>query len=374
MLLRDVLDPREWPILLADRHERAGRPGAAERIYRRLLARQPRRPSALIGLGRLLLRERRFEEAVDVWRRMVDLSPQRAGPSFQLARAFHRSGRLADALDQYHQVLRLAPGHDKAIEAIAELSAVLDRAYVAPITLSRSPAAPPIGGLAKAGPRGVALDLALARQHEAAGDWDQAEQVYRRLLEHDPQNRNALQRLAQLLSRDPSRLEQALDLWRLVAERDISSPLALVQRATLLERARRPVEAEAEYRSALKRAPLDASALMGLARLTFAQAKWNVAATTFETLHNLNSNRPDVLVGLGRSLQALDRVDDALAAYKKVLVLDPTNANALLYSGRLLRQLGRTQEAIEAWSKVCAQKVARDAGSGHRGADRRRSR
>ncbi len=355
MLLRDVLDPREWPVLLADRHERAGRPGAAERIYRRLLARHPRRASALIGLGRLLLRERRFEEAVDIWRRMVDVSPQRTGPAFQLARALHRSGRLEEALDQYHHVLGLAPGHDKAIEAIAELSAVLDRRYVAPVTIPRSPTAPSVPGLAKASPQGVALELALARQHEQATDWDRAEQVYRRLLERDPQDRNALQRLAQLLSRDPGRLEQALDLWRLVAERETSSPLALVQRAALLERARRPMEAEAEYRAALKRAPLDASALMGLARLTFAQAKWSVAATTFETLHSINSQRPDVLVGLGRSLQALDRVDEALAAYTKVLVLDPSNANALLYSGRLLRQLGRTQEAIEAWSKVCAQ-------------------
>src|SRR4029453_269958 len=113
--------------------------------------------------------------------------------------------------------------------------------------------------------------------------------------------------------------EQALDLWRVVAEGDPSPPTALVPPAILLERARRPVEAEAEYRAALKRAPLDATALMGLARLTFAQAKWSVAITTFETLHKLNPNRPDVLAGLGRSQQALDRVDEALISYAKVL-------------------------------------------------------
>lgn len=316
--------------MLAERHERAGRPVAAERIYRRLLARQPRRPSALIGLGRLLLRERRFEEAVDIWQRMVDISPRRTGPAFQLARALHRSGRLEAAVDKYLEVLQLDPGHEKAAEAVDELRGVLD-------------------------PQGVGFDLALARQHEQANDWDEAEQVYWRLLDQDPQDRNALPRLAQLLSRNSSRLEQALDLWRVIAERDASSPHALIQRATLLERARRPAEAEAEYRAALARAPLDASALMGLGRLTFAQAKWTIAAATFETLHKLNPKRADVLVGLGRSLQALDRADEALAAYRRVLLLDPTNANALLYSGRLLRQLGRTQEAIEAWSKVCTQ-------------------
>jgi glycosyltransferase involved in cell wall biosynthesis/tetratricopeptide (TPR) repeat protein len=195
----------------------------------------------------------------------------------------------------------------------------------------------------------------LARGHEKASEWEQAEQTYRSILKENPRDRNALHRLAQLLSRDASRLEQALDLWRVVAEGEPSAPYALVQRAILPERARRPVEAEVEYRAGLKRAPLDATALMGLARLTFAQAKWNVAAATFENLHKLNPNRADVLVGLGRSQQALARVDEALDSYAKVLALDPTNANALLYSGRLLRQLGRSQEAINAWSKVCAQ-------------------
>ncbi|WP_422002543.1 tetratricopeptide repeat protein [Reyranella sp.] len=332
MGLRVVLDPREWPVLLAERHERAGRPGAAERIYRRLLSRQPRRPSALIGLGRLLLRERRFEEAVVVWRRMVDLSPQRVGPVFQLARALHRSGKIEAAVDQYVEVLRIDPGHEKAAEAIAELGRQ-DAADLVAI------------------PRTA---LALAREHEKASDWERAERAYRTILQENPQDRDALLRLARLLSLDASRLEQALDLWRVVAEGDERAPHALVQRATLLERARRFAEAEAEYRAALARAPLDTAALMGLARLTFAQARWSVAAATFETLHRLNPGRPDVLVGLGRSQQALDRIDEALASYGKVLALEPTNANALLYSGRLLRQLGRTQEAVRAWSMVCS--------------------
>lgn len=355
MVLHLVLNPREWAVVLAERHESAGRPGAAERIYRRLLARQPRRPSALIGLGRLLLRQRRFEEAVDIWQRMVDVSPRRTGPAFQLARALHRSGRLEAAVDQYLQVLQLAPGHEKAAEAVAELRAVVDRVHVAARAVNLHPPAQVATNAVKTAPQTVGFELALARQYERMNEFDQAEQVYRRILEQNPQDLNALQRLAQLLSRDSSRIEQALDLWRVVAERDANTPFALVQRATLLERARRPGEAEADYRAAVKRAPLDASALMGLARLTFAQAKWNVAAATFETLHKVNPNRADVLVGLGRSLQAVDRVEDALAAYSKVLALEPTNANALLYSGRLLRQLGRTQEAIEAWSRVCAQ-------------------
>ncbi|WP_305186372.1 tetratricopeptide repeat protein [Reyranella sp.] len=358
MVFRDVFNIREWPILLAERHERAGRAPAAETIYRKILARQPQRPSALIGLGRLLMRGSRFEEAVDVWQRMVTIAPHRNGPAFQLARALHRSGRLEAAVAQYLRVLAITPRFEKAFTALEQLRDVVDR--------DPSHAAAFAEHLNSFGParleirfehleQDVGAHLSLARQYEKSNEWDQAETVYRRILERSPDDPNALQRLAQLLSRDSGRLEQALDLWRLVAQRAPTAPFPLVQRAQLLERARRTADAEADYREALKRAPMDAAALFGLARLTFGQARWGVAAVMFDAFYKVNPNRGDALVGLGRSLEKLDRTDEALTAYRKVLAIEPTNANALLYSGRLLRQLGRTEEAIETWQKAVRQ-------------------
>lgn len=358
MVFRDVFNIREWPILLAERHERAGRASAAETIYRKILARQPQRPSALIGLGRLLMRGSRFEEAVDIWQRMVAIAPHRNGPAFQLARALHRSGRLEAAVAQYLEVLDLAPLHEGAFAAVEQLRAVVDRdpghsaafarhtaAFEAALqTIETDPQLP-----------GIEPQLALPQQDENSIKWDQAETIYRKILERSPHDRNALQRLAQLLSRDSSRLEQALHLWRLIARRNPIDPLPLIQRAQLLERARRPADAEADYREALKRTPLNAAALLGVARLTFGQARWNAAAAMFDTFHKANPNRSDALVGLGRSLEKLDRAEEALTAYRKVLAIEPTNANAILYSGRLLRQLRRTEEAIDTWQKAVRQ-------------------
>lgn len=358
MVFRDVFNIREWPILLAERHERAGRAPAAESIYRKMLARQPRRPSALIGLGRLLMRDSRFEEAVEIWQRMVDVAPHRNGPAFQLARALHRSGQLEAAVAQYLRVLKLAPRHEKAFAAMEQLRSVLDRdpghATAFAVHAAAFEAAPQ-ANQAEPPPHGVGSQLALARLYEKSSEWDQAETVYRRILELNPHDPNALQRLAQLLSRDSSRLEQALDLWRLVAQRTPTASFPMIQRAQLLERARRPTDAESDYREALRRAPMDAAALFGLARLTFAQAHWGVAAAMFDAFHKVNPKRGDALVGLGRSLEKLERTDEALAAYRKALAIEPTNANAFLYSGRLLRQLGRTEEAIETWQKAVRQ-------------------
>src|SRR5262249_23414522 len=152
-----------------------------------------------------------------------------------------------------------------------------------------------------------------------------AEATYRDILEQMPDNLQALTRFAQVLSRNLTRIEPALDVWQRLAERDRLAPAPLVQRAQLLERVRRPTEAEVEYRAALRRAPQDEAALFGLARLLSAQSQWHDALTCYEALHNIKPRRTDVLLGLGRCLERLDGADEALAAYEKVLVLDAAN-------------------------------------------------
>ncbi len=457
MLFRKIFDVQEWQILLADHHVRAGRSAVAEQIYRRVLARQSERKSALVGLGRLLLLERRFEEAVEIWRRAVEVNPRRTEAQFQLARALHRSRRFEAAAAQYLNVLALDPLHQKAFEALEQLSERLARtggAGVAAIeaatalaqqmlaqeprskrirsnalallaslrsktdpdsaaenwaqlaaqdprsiepllqiarirkrqqrgdearrffqaVLDRDPdhvealagygqllaASDPAASIrhfvawAERQPRDVAPRLELAQLYQKTQQRERADETYREILERLPGDRNALSRLAQILSRDPARLELALDLWRRIAERDPQAPIPFVQRAYLLERGRRPGEAEIEYRNALERAPRETTALVGLARLLVKQERWREAAQLFEAAHVVNPDRSDVLLGLGRCLERLDRATDALSAYDKVLAIDPADGNALLYRGRLLRQLGRTVEAIEAWREVCA--------------------
>ena len=450
-----VLSLREWRLRLAERHAEAGRSGAAEGTFHKILAREPKQSSALTGLGRLLLRNRRFEEAVEIWQRAVEIRPRSTDPAFQLARALHRSGRLEAAAAQYLRVLELDPLHEKAFIAIEQLSSRLSRSSgtgtaaieaatalarqlveqagsertqnsalsllaslqahtdpdaaaryweqlavqnprsVQPVlavarirkrqhnsgeaqrffraVLDNEPDHPEaLAGLgqcladldhaaavdhfvswSKRRPQEVAPLLELARLHQKAQEWDRAERIYRQILAMIPDDRSSLLRLAQILSRDPSRLELALDLWQRVSERDPAAPLALVQRAYLLERARRPIEAEVEYRAALRRAPKDAMALIGLARLLAKQERWHEASTFFEASHRVSPGRTDVLLGLGRCLERLDQGNEALIAYQKVLALDPANGNAQLYRGRLLRQLGRSDEAIEAWRDVC---------------------
>lgn len=97
-------------------------PALAEKIYRGVLSRQPDRPDALTGLGSLLMRQRRFEEAASLWRSAIAAEPDSPSTLFQLARARHRLGQLEEAADAYLGVASLDDTHAKALAALEELS------------------------------------------------------------------------------------------------------------------------------------------------------------------------------------------------------------------------------------------------------------
>lgn len=447
---------RQWRTFAAERHVRAGRIEAAEAAFRRIITNNPAEKAALAGLGRLLLRERRFGEAVEVWQALVALEPNRPNPTFQLARALHRSGRFEDAASQYLRVVALDPLHEKAYEALDQLTdrllrpgtgsatAVDTASLIAQQVLTLKSGSPKLQAkalglmaalrsridpeaaadfwrrLVDVSPRAIEPRLQLARHHLKAGRNDEAmryfravldlepnhveallscgqmieatdqvaairhfsewarrqpkdaaprlelarlyqhsnagqlaEATYRDIVQNLPDNPAALTRFAQVLSRNVTRIEPALDVWQRIAENDPAAPFPLVQRAQLLERARRPQEAESEYLAALARAPRDEAALFGLARLLVDQSRWAAALERYRTLHAVRPRRTDVLLGIGRCLERLDQPNEALAAYGKVLELDAANANGLLYRGRLLRQLGRSEEAIRTWQEIC---------------------
>src|SRR5262245_10455860 len=117
-----LVDAGEWQLRIASVYEFVHAPFSAEALYRRILRQRPADLRALSRLGRLLLRSRRYDEAIHVWGRTVELHPRLTFARFQLARSLHRCGRLEDAIDQYLAVLELDGAHAKAFAAAQELN------------------------------------------------------------------------------------------------------------------------------------------------------------------------------------------------------------------------------------------------------------
>jgi predicted O-linked N-acetylglucosamine transferase (SPINDLY family) len=105
-------DPDEaaaFGVLLAAAHQRAGRPGAAETAYRRVLARSPCATEALLRLGLLLGEQGRDGEAAEVLRAAAAAEPGLAAAHSALAAALRATGDLAGAAASAERALAIAP-------------------------------------------------------------------------------------------------------------------------------------------------------------------------------------------------------------------------------------------------------------------------
>jgi Flp pilus assembly protein TadD len=156
--------------------------GQATALYRRALDAAPNFPSAEMGLGAILSRLGRQEEAIPHFREALAQSPDFAEARYDLALALAASGRPREAAQEYETALRLRPDDPDLNIAYGKTLTVLDRPAGAVERFHRGLAQHPndVRGL-------VGLGAALTR----LGRLDEAVAEFRLALELDPDNPEA---------------------------------------------------------------------------------------------------------------------------------------------------------------------------------------
>ncbi|MGC8793964.1 MAG: tetratricopeptide repeat protein, partial [Bryobacteraceae bacterium] len=109
---------------LALEHQRAGRWGEAERIYRQVLEQRPEHPDALHLLGVLKAQRGEPVAAAALIARAIGQNP--AAPAYHnnLGNVLQELGRIGESLLCYEEALRLAPDY---VEALVNLGNALNR-------------------------------------------------------------------------------------------------------------------------------------------------------------------------------------------------------------------------------------------------------
>jgi predicted O-linked N-acetylglucosamine transferase (SPINDLY family) len=159
------------------------------------------------------------------------------------------------------------------------------------------------------------MELALA--HHGAGRLDEAEQMYRLILDADPSEPNALGMLGVVLSQRGRHAEG----------------LALIDRALAVN----------------PDAP-DYHANRGLVLASLGRADEAIAA--YRKSLSLNPNAPMALYNLGNALQKLDQTDEAMDCYTRALAVSPNDPNIHCNLGNLLLKKERVQEAIASYNRA----------------------
>jgi tetratricopeptide (TPR) repeat protein len=186
--------------------------------------------------------------------------------------------------------------------------------------------------------------LSLAIRHHQSGDVQQAERIYRQILQADANNFNALHLLG-LIALQVGRIDaavdcisQALRLMPDFAEAHFNLGLALRRQGKL-------AEAMASWRQALRYKPDYAEAHHNLAAAFREQGQLEEANANWQRAIHFKPDYPDALHSLANVLTEMGKLDDAVAAYKQAVRLDPNSFRALNNLGFALIAQGKSSEA-----------------------------
>jgi tetratricopeptide (TPR) repeat protein len=217
-------------------------------------------------------------------------------------------------------------------------------------------------------------------QHHRTGQWHQAEQLYRQILQTDPNQFDALHLLG-LLAHQRGQHDVAVDhLTRarqlLPGCADLHYNLGLVLTAlgrkdeavtsyqealrleprhaeaannlgVILEEAGRRAEALARYQEAIRSDPRFARAHANLGKVLAALGRLEEAIASFQTAIHLDPRVAGWHYRLAVVLHARGRIAESLAGFRQAVQLDPSFAAAHFNLGLVLKEQGQLEAARE---------------------------
>jgi tetratricopeptide (TPR) repeat protein len=158
--------------------------------------------------------------------------------------------------------------------------------------------------------------------HHQAGEYRQAEEVYRQLLRGDPNPRG----------------EGKARVWFVLAN--------LCQAQGRLD------EAIACYRQAVELEPREAMGHLHLGNALLQHDRHAEAEAAYRRCLQVQPNHLEALVNLGFALGEQERLDDARGCYEQALKIDPTVAEVHHNLGNVLREQGRHDEALARYDEA----------------------
>lgn len=226
--------------------------------------------------------------------------------------------------------------------------------------------------------------LSIAVQHHQAGRLQSAEQIYREILQTEPNHVDALHLLGviahqvgqqdvavqyiekaiNLRPNEPSfhnnlgnayseqgKRLQAVTSYRRAIQLKPDYADALNNLGTVLQEQGKLDEATASYRRALEVQPDFAEGHTNLGAVLKVRGKLDDAVASYRKALSLRPNYPVAHNNLGNALKEQGKLDEAFACYKKALELKPDFSEAHCNLGNILKGQGLLEEAVECYRR-----------------------
>ena len=199
-------------------------------------------------------------------------------------------------------------------------------------------------------PASVMLWNLLGASSAQSGEFDDAEQAFRKATELAPRQPllfNNLGNVLQQLGRAGEAVEAygtAIRLKPDYADAHYNKGLALAELDKL-------DEAAASYRQALQMRPDYAEAFLNLGNVLKQQDRAEEAVDCYTRALRIRPNLADAHNNLGNVLQDMGRLDDAVASYNRALMLNPAFAEAHMNLGNALQEQGKLDQAVTSYNR-----------------------
>jgi tetratricopeptide (TPR) repeat protein len=193
--------------------------------------------------------------------------------------------------------------------------------------------------------------LSLAARHHQAGNLREAEVLYRRILEAEPRNPEALHLLG-VVALQVGRNDLAVDYIQQALRFRPDAPTAHNNLGIALRGQGKLDDAIASYQQALRLTPNYAEAYYNLANALRDQGKLDEAITRYQQALRLKPDYAEAYNNLGSVLTSIGKVEEAVANIQQAMRLRPDNAEAHNNLGNALRDQGKLEEAIASYQQA----------------------
>jgi len=197
----------------------------------------------------------------------------------------------------------------------------------------------------------AAETCALALQHHQAGHLNQAEQLYRQVLQADPGHADA-HHLLGALAYQLGRYDQAVTSIRQAISVNPGAAIYYSNLGLVHEALGQLEEAVAHYQDALRLEPGFAEAHSNLGKTLQAQGRLEEAVSHLQTALRIRPDYAEAHNNLGTALVAQERIDEAEVCFRRALQINPNFAKAYNNLGNAFEQKDKREEAIRCFRQA----------------------
>ena len=195
------------------------------------------------------------------------------------------------------------------------------------------------------------MGLQKAIQYYQSGQLKKAEHQYKRILETDPNQPDALHLLG-VMAYQTGNLDEAVHLIKKAIRNNAKNPFYYNNLGAVFNAQDRYAEALSSYQSALKLDPNYADAHYNIGNIHQKQEMLEQAISSYQRALEIDSNHVNAWYNMGNALKSQGKPEQAIESYRQVIERNPSHSNAYNNIGHAFKILGKLEIAITFYQKA----------------------